>query len=83
MVTKVYNWRFHDGITPLGRFETNALDRGWYCRVSTTDDAEFSQWMQNNCPSSYYDWKFNSGTPMWFVFIQNDEEATAFRLTWL
>jgi hypothetical protein len=88
--TSVHHWRFQTGepehvgvsvIDPTGIRE--GPPRGWYCWVYPEDDVEFADWMVENCPSSDCLHRFNSGDPMWTVYIKDDLEATIFNLRWL
>jgi hypothetical protein len=88
--TSVHHWRFQTGepehvgvsvIDPTGIRE--GPPRGWYCWVYPEDDVEFADWMAENCPSSECVHRFNSGDPMWAVYIKDDQEATLFILRWL
>lgn len=58
------------------------VPRGWYCWVYPDDDQEFEEWMKKNCPSAEFTHRFNSGDPMYTVFIREDAEATLFQLKW-
>ncbi len=88
--TSVHHWRFQTGepehvgvsvIYPTGIRE--GPPRGWYCWVYPLDDVEFADWMAENCPSSDCTHRFNSGDPMWTVYIKDEQEATIFSLRWL
>jgi hypothetical protein len=97
MITSVYHWRFETGeprevvnsiiVYPGGLVYSppapESTPRGWYCWVYPEDDAEFADWMAENCPSSECTHRFNSGDPMWTVYIKDDLEATIFNLRWL
>jgi hypothetical protein len=66
---------------------------GWFCCVYPGDELRtdavsnrdaFSEWMKNNMNGPYEaDYRFNSGNPMYTVFIKNDEDATIFKLRWM
>ena len=84
--TTVHHWRFEDGKScpnPGSAFPLDPPPRGWYCWVYPKDDREFEDWMSKNCPTSDYTHRFNSGDPMYTVFIKEDKEATIFQLRWL
>ena len=90
MTTSVHHWRFETGepqkvgvsvVYPDGMMESSP--RGWYCWVYPEDDVAFADWMAENCPSSECVHRFNSGNPMWTVFITDEREATLFTLRWL
>lgn len=90
---KVHHWRYEDGwieIPPILRKdggpdrEFNSQRRGWFCWVYTDDEASFTKWMKKNMKGKYdCTFRFNSGDPMHTVWIQNDEDATLFKLTWM
>lgn len=84
--TSVHHWEFHDGITPINPgnpFGEMIPPRGWTCWVYPEDDREFEEWMAKNCPTTECTHRFNSGNPMYTVYIKEDKEATIFRLRWL
>ena len=88
MVVKasVHHWRFEDGDTspnPGNPFPLDPAPRGWYCWVYPEDDRKFEDWMQRICPTADICHRFNSGDPMWTVYIQDDTEATVFQLMWM
>jgi hypothetical protein len=82
----VQHWRFEDGNTcpnPDNPWPIDPPPRGWYCWVYAEDDVAFADWMAENCPSSACIHRFNSGNPMWTVYITDEREATLFTLRWL
>jgi hypothetical protein len=84
--TSVHHWRFEDGKTvpntnPM--FPMEPLPRGWYCWVYPEDDREFESWMKRTCPTADVTHRFNSGDPMYTVYIKDDTEATLFNLRWM
>ena len=84
--TSIHHWRFEDGKTcpnPGSRWEMDPVPRGWYCWAYPADDREFEVWMSKNCPTADVTHRFNSGDPMYTVFIKEDKEATVFQLMWL
>jgi hypothetical protein len=90
MTTSVHHWRFETGepqkvglsvVYTDGMMESSP--RGWYCWVYAEDDVAFADWMAENCPSSACIHRFNSGNPMWTVYITDEREATLFTLRWL
>jgi len=88
MVVKasVHHWRFEDGDTspnPGNPFPLDPAPRGWYCWVYPEDDQGFEEWMRRTCPTADICHRFNSGDPMWTVYIQDDTEATVFQLMWM
>ena len=82
MKTSVHHWRFEDGITPINPFGETVCPRGWYFWVYPDDDREFALWMKKHCPTADVAHRFNSGDPMYTVFIKEDTEATLFNLRW-
>jgi hypothetical protein len=86
MKLSVQNWRFEDGETcpnPGGPFPMEPPPRGWYCWVYPENDREFEEWMSKNCPSSDTTHRFNSGNPMYTVYIKDNTEAMLFNLKWM
>ena len=85
MKLSIHHWRFEDGKTPPNpgsQWEMPPTPRGWYCWVYPSDDREFEQWMANNCPTADCTHRFNSGDPMYTVYINDDKEAMLFELKW-
>jgi hypothetical protein len=86
MKASVHHWRFEDGSTspnPGNPFPLDPPPRGWYCWVYPEDDSAFEEWMTRTCPTTDICHRFNSGNPMWTVYIKDDVEATVFQLMWL
>lgn len=88
--TKVNHWRFESGedewigksiVYPSGW--RPGAPRGWYCWVYPEDNQQFELWMYEHCPTSDTGHRFNSGDPMYTVYITDDKEATLFMLRWL
>jgi hypothetical protein len=88
--TSVHHWRFEDGVPkkvlpsvvyPDGLM--SASPKGWYCWVYPRDDKEFEKWMNTSCPNAEYIHRFNSGDPMYTVYIKKDKEAVLFQLKWM
>lgn len=92
-VTSVHYWAYNNGWSeipvvfrkPDGRTrEYNKHTVGWHCWVYPADDDVFVDWMGKNMQGEYSCiHRFNSGNPMYTVHIQDDEDATLFKLTWL
>lgn len=87
--TIVQNWNYMDGwrdtIPCIGapRFFDKNL-KGWHCHVYPGDYIEFRQWMIDNMKGEYdADFRFNSGDPMYTVFMADDEDASLFKLKWM
>ncbi len=81
--TSVQYWQFHDGVTainPGNQFGEIVPPRGWTCWVYPEDNQEFEEWMTRMCPTSEWTHRFNSGDPMYTVYIKEDKEATIFQL---
>lgn len=86
MRATIHHWRFEDGETcpnPGSRFPLEPPPRGWYGWVYPSDRDGFVKWMEKNCPTADCTWRFNSGDPMFTVYIKNDQEAILFQLRWL
>jgi len=84
--TSIHHWRFEDGKTspnPGSQWEMEPPPRGWYCWVYPENDPEFEDWMSKNCPTADCTHRFNSGNPMYTVFIKDDTEAMLFNLRWM
>lgn len=88
--TSIHHWRFESGepeyvgeskIYPDGYRQ--GAPRGWYCWAYPSDDREFEQWMAKNCPTTECTHRFNSGNPMYTVFIKDEKEAMLFQLKFL
>jgi hypothetical protein len=85
MNVSVHHWRYEDGTTisnPGSRFQLDPIPRGWYCWAYTDNNKEFEEWMSRLCPTADICCRFNSGDPMYTVYISNDAEATIFNLSW-
>jgi hypothetical protein len=89
MKASVHHWRFEDGKTspnaghPIKELILDPPPRGWYCWVYPEDDFAFKEWMKRVCPTADMCHRFNSGDPMWTVYINDDVEATVFQLMWM
>lgn len=86
MKMTVHHWRFHDGKTPVNpgnRFGELIPDRGWYCWAYPEDNDEFEDWMDTHCPKTDFTWRFNSGDPMYTVYINDDIESKTFENKWI
>jgi len=82
----VLHWRYEDGETcpnPGSWFPSTPPPRGWYGRVYPDNRSLFAEWMEQHCPTADCDLRFNSGDPMFTVYIKDDREATLFQLKWL
>ena len=89
MKVSVHYWKFEDGKTPpnaghpIKELLLDPPPRGWYCWVYPKDDRAFEEWMTRICPTADMCHRFNSGDPMWTVYIKDDVEATVFQLMWM
>lgn len=89
MKASVHHWRFEDGKTspnaghPIKELILDPAPRGWYCWVYPEDDQAFKEWMKRTCPTTDICHRFNSGDPMFTVYIKDDIEATVFQLMWM
>jgi hypothetical protein len=82
----VHHWRFETGDREdsVGHlWKHDPMPRGWYCWVYPKDGCDFDAWMTKNCPSADVTFRFNSGDPMYTVYIKEDEEAILFGLRWM
>ena len=53
----------------------------WYCWVYVYN-FNFARWMERYCPTASYEFRFNSGDPMFTVRIFDEKEALLFQLKW-
>ena len=87
MAVIVNHWRYEDGVTNEEadpRFKMDPLPRGWYCWVyARSQENDFKNWMKENCPTADITYRFNSGDPMFTVYISEEKEAMIFKLKWL
>jgi len=87
--TIVTNWRYSDGYHRyylLGKMieEFSEAAVGWECWVYPEDNLDLNKWMEENMIGDFEcDFRFNSGDPMYTVFIKSDQDATAFKLKWM
>ncbi len=86
MKVSVHHWRFENGHeyvpTVPSIIDEYVMPHGWYCWAYTDNNEEFTDWMQLHCPSAECTHRFNSGDPMFTVYISSKEEAMKFRLAW-
>lgn len=83
MKTSVHHWRFEDGMTcpnPVSQWPLDPLPRGWHCWVYPENNQEFETWMCTHCPGADVSHRFNSGDPMYTVYISDDRECMLFKL---
>jgi len=86
MKVSIHHWRFEDGLTcpnPGSQWLLDPPARGWYCWAYPSDNKQFVEWMDRCCPTADVTHRFNSGDPMYTVYIKDDKEATLFKLAWL
>lgn len=84
--TTVHHWRFEDGkkVPNTGsKFPMDPPPRGWYCWAYPSDNQKFEAWMSRHCPTADITHRFNSGDPMYTVYIKDDRESMLFQLKWL
>lgn len=62
----------------------NGIKGGWFCWVFVDhkSDFDFPGWMEKCCPTAEYEFRFNSGNPMYTVCIPCEKEAMIFKLKW-
>lgn len=56
--------------------------KGWHCWAYPSDDRAFEEFMDRVCPTADITHRFNSGNPMYTVYITDEKEATLFQLAW-
>lgn len=84
----VHHWHYEDGLTspnahhPIPGARLDPPPRGWYCWAYPDDDEAFRDWMKECCPRADITYRFNSGDPMWTVYINDEQEALLFKLKW-
>ena len=63
---------------------TGVNGTGWSCWAYATHMKEdFEEWMEQNMLGRYdCTLRFNSGNPMYTVWIENEVDASAFKLRW-
>jgi hypothetical protein len=90
MKVKIQHWSYESGAVPDYTFEPfilpSVVPRGYYCWVfcESIDVPEFTNWIKNNIKGNHSaEYRFNSGDPMFTVFIQDADDATRFKLTWM
>jgi hypothetical protein len=81
-MTSVQHWEFHNGVDPInpGSLWPMVPPRGWTCWVYPDNDREFEVWMQEHCPTAECIHRFNSGDPMYTVYIHDERECMLFKL---
>jgi hypothetical protein len=84
MKVSVHHWRYENGVDPInpGSQWPSIPEAGWYCWCYPDDDRGFEQWMTTNCPTADCTHRFNSGDPMYTVYIKDQAECMIFKLTW-
>jgi hypothetical protein len=81
--TSVHHWRFETGLREESvgdLWKHDPMPRGWYCWAYPADNHNFKEQMKRMCPTADVTFRFNSGDPMYTVYIKDDAEATAFQL---
>jgi len=87
--TIVSYWKHNDGWhvyymrgKEIKEFHESAI--GWSCWVYPEDNLDLEKWMKENMTGDFdCTFRFNSGDPMYTVFIKSDQDATAFKLRWM
>lgn len=64
------------------RHWAHQADLGCWCCWVYAYDFNFPQWMDQYCPTASYEFRFNSGDPMFTVKIVDEKEALLFQLKW-
>lgn len=94
MMVKIQHWHYDDGMRFIPEIirrvgesshEYDEEFKGWHCWVYVDDEGhkEFCKWLKT-CKGDYeFDWRFNSGDPMYTLLLRDDADATAFKLRWL
>lgn len=80
-------WRYEDGRPrKLGAFTSEPIPAGYYCRAYPTDKDEFEHWLDETFGTDEArvrrDFKFNSGSPAYFMYFRDEADAMLFRLKW-
>ena len=70
--TTILYWKYQSGADFLG----------YSCCVKTYEHDVFQKWMEKNCPKTEVIYKFNSGDPIYTVYIPDEVEALLFKLKW-
>ncbi len=81
----VQHWRYEDGSNTPEYFKSlsEPLPTGWHCFVfARSQEDDFVKWMIKNCPTAEVEYRFNSGDPMFTVYIKDEKEAMLFTLRW-
>lgn len=56
--------------------------KGWHCWAYPNDDRAFEEFMKRGCPTANITHRFNSGNPMYTVYIIDEKEAMLFQIAW-
>lgn len=79
----ITNWRYDAG----GSFLEQQVRPAWYGVCRTYSGAELSDWFKHQEAIEDVDYeltfRFNSGSPAYFITVYKEELATAFALRWL
>lgn len=85
--TIVNHWHYEDGVDKGAQYPgiitIDPPPAGWYCWVYPENNEEFVEWMKIHCSTADCCHRFNSGDPMYTVFIREHSEASLFILRWL
>lgn len=78
----IYNWRYEHGQWDI-EFRERA---SWRCQLYIKRGDELYEWFDSNnavlLKDYEADYRFNSGSPCYFISIYNEQLATAFLLRW-
>lgn len=62
---------------------TESRQPSWNCRIYEKDYAEIvNEWLRENTQTAECTYRFNSGSPCYFIRIYDKDEAVAFQLRW-
>lgn len=86
----IKHWRYEDGVPrkQLGLFPPDPIPAGYYCWAYPDDHNEFDEWMTQTYERddreyrAGWEHRFNSGDPMFTVYIKSEQDAMLFQLRW-
>lgn len=88
---KIRHWRHETGESgPQLRLamEREPIPCGYYCWVYPDNNDEFEDWMKQTFKyndrrrRAGWEHRFNSGDPMYTVYIKREQDAVLFQLRW-
>lgn len=82
----IQNWHYDSGdpyyMAAIGKWSNSRLP-SWRGQIYELSAGKLvTEWIEKNSTTAEIDYRFNSGRPCYFVTIYNEEEATAFYMTW-